>query len=116
MMLWESMLEDCTMLDKKTTEDGLGGFTTEWVEGAKFRAAVVKNNTMQAKIAEKSGVTEVYQVTVAKGTPLEFHDVFRRESDGLTFRITSNIKDSESPAVASFAMGQVSAERWDLND
>lgn len=116
MMLWESMLEDCTMLDKKTTEDGLGGFTTEWVDGAKFRAAVVKNNTMQAKIAEKSGVTEVYQVTVAKGTPLDFHDVFRRESDGLVFRVTTNIRDSETPAVASFQFGQVSAERWELTN
>lgn len=114
--LFEKMMEDCTMLDRKTSEDGLGGFTSEWIDGAKFRAAVVKNSTIQAKIAEKNGVTEVYRVTVSKGTPLDFHDVFRRDSDGATFRVTSNIKDSETPAVASFQFGQVDAERWELTN
>lgn len=116
MMLWEEFLEDCTMLDKTTVEDGLGGYTIKWVDGAKIRAAVTKNSSMQAKIAEKQGVTEVYEVTVKKGTPLAFHDVFRRDSDGSIFRVTSNIKDSETPAVASFQIGQVSAERWELTE
>lgn len=114
MMLFETMMEDCTMLDKMTKADGLGGFKTDWADGATFRAAVVKNNTLDAKVAEKSGVTELYTVTVKKGTPLAFHDVFRRDSDGVIFRVTSNIKDSESPSVASFKIGQVSAERWKL--
>lgn len=110
--LIDSMYEDCTMLDKRSAPDGLGGFTTKWTDGATFKAAVVKNNTLDATVAEKQGVTEVYKVTVPKGTPLAFHDVFRRNSDGTTFRVTSNIKDSESPKVATFAIGQVSAERW----
>lgn len=113
MALYESMMESCTMLDKKTVADGLGGFETKWQEGAVFKAAIVKDNTTVGKIAEKNGVTEVYTVTVAKGTPLAFHDVFKRAKDGLTFRVTSNITDSESPDVATFAIGQVSAERWD---
>lgn len=114
MMLWESMMEDCTMVDRKTVEDGLGGFTTEWSDGAKFRAAVTKNTTLQAKMAEKAGVTELYQVTVKKGTPLQFHDIFRRESDGTIYRVTSNIQDSETPASAGLQMGKVDAERWEL--
>lgn len=114
MMLFEEFMEDCTMLDKKTKADGLGGFKNEWTDGATFRAAVVKDNTLDAKVAEKSGVTELYTITVKKGTPLVFHDVFRRNSDGAIFRVTSNIKDSESPSAASFQIGQVSAERWKL--
>lgn len=114
MRLFESMMEDCTMLDKRSEPDGLGGFTTEWTDGAPFKAAVVKNNSMEAKVAEKQGVTELYQVTVPKGTPLEYHDVFRRESDGAVFRITSNVKDSETPNAATFQFGQASAERWEL--
>lgn len=102
------------MMDKKSASDGAGGFTTSLVDGAKFRAAIVKNNSMDAKIAEKQGVTELYTITVNKGTPLQYHDVFRRDSDGATFRVTSNIKDSESPSVATFSIGHVSAERWDL--
>jgi len=114
MRLFEKMMEDCTMLDKKSKADGLGGFKNTWEDGAKFKAAIVKNNTLEAKVAEKSGVTELYTITVAKGTPLVFHDVIRRNSDGAIFRVTSNIKDSEAPSVASFQIGQVSAERWEL--
>lgn len=114
MSLIDVMMEDCTMLDKRTVADGLGGFTTEWVDGAEFRAAVVKDSTMAARVAEKQGVTELYTVTVDKGLSLQYHDVFRRQSDGAIFRVTSNIVDSETPSVATFQIGQVTAERWEL--
>lgn len=113
-MLIDTMKEACTMLDKRTVADGLGGFTTAWTDGAAFDAAIIKDDTMQARVAEKQGVTEVYTVTVDKSLPLAYHDVFRRNSDGATFRVTSNIIDSKTPAVASFQFGQVTAERWDL--
>lgn len=113
-MLIDTMKEACTMLDKQTVSDGMGGFKTRWVDGATFQAAIIKDNTIQARVAEKQGVTEVYTVTVDKSLPLAFHDVFRRDSDGATFRVTSNIVDSKTPKVASFQFGQVSAERWEL--
>lgn len=113
-MLIDTMKEACTMLDKQTVADGMGGFKTRWVDGATFLAAIVKDNTIQARVAEKQGVTEVYTVTVDKALPLAFHDVFRRDSDGATFRVTSNIVDSKTPKVASFQFGQASAERWEL--
>ncbi len=69
---------------------------------------------MQARIAEKQGVTEVYTVTVARGIPLAYHDVFRRNSDNQIFRVTSNIKDSEAPDASTIRIGQVTAERWEL--
>ena len=114
MSLIDVMMEECVMLDKRTVSDGLGGFNYEWVDGAEFRAAVIKNNSMEARVAEKQGVTELYTVTVDKGLVLQYHDVFRRMSDGLTFRVTSNIRDSETPSVATFQIGQVTAERWEL--
>lgn len=114
MSLIDVMMEDCVMVDRRTVPDGLGSFSYEWVDGAQFRAAVIKNNTLEAKVAEKQGVTELYTVTVDKGIVLQYHDVFRRLSDGLTFRVTSNVRDSETPSVATFQIGQVSAERWEL--
>lgn len=114
MSLIDVMMEECVMMDKRTVPDGLGGFTHEWQEGAPFRAAVIKDSTLAARVAEKQGVTEVYTVTVDKGLALQYHDVFRRVSDGYTFRVTSNITDSETPTVATFQIGQVSAERWEL--
>ena len=114
MSLIDEMKEACVMLDKRTVSDGMGGFTVTWVDGAGFSAAIVKNSTMQARMAEKQGVTELYTVTVDKGTTLDFHDVFKRSGDNAVFRVTSNIVDSETPARASFQIGQVTAERWVL--
>jgi head-tail adaptor len=112
-LITEAMTE-CTMLDKRTVPDGQGSYTQEWVDGAQFSAAIVKDSSMQARMAEKQGVSEVYTVTVNKGTPLDYHDVFRRDSDGSIFRVTSNITDSETPQRASFQIGQVTAEKWVL--
>ena len=114
MRLYEEAMETCAMQDRRTVADGLGGFTYEWTNGAEFSAAIVKNNTLDARIAEKQGVTELYTVTVGKGVSLEYHDVFKRLRDGAIFRVTSNITDSETPARATFQIGQVTAERWEL--
>ena len=114
MRLYEEQMESCAMMDRQTVPDGVGGFTYQWTQGATFKAAIVKNNTLDAKLAEKQGVTEVFTITVDKGLALEFHDVFKRLRDGVIFRVTSNIVDSETPAHASFQFGQVSAEKWEL--
>jgi hypothetical protein len=114
MSLIDVMKETCVMLDRSTVSDGLGGFVHSWTEGAEFQAAVVKDNTLAARVAEKQGVTEVYTVTVDKGIQLQYHDVFRRVEDGAVFRVTSNVTDSETPSVATFQIGQVTAERWEL--
>lgn len=114
MSLIDTMKTPCTMIDKQTISDGMGGTVTQWVDGAKFDAAVIKDSSMNARIAEKQGVTEVYTVTTGKNVQLDFHDVFRRDSDGAVFRVTSNVTDSRTPDVASFQVGQVTAERWVL--
>lgn len=114
MSLIDTMKVACTMIDKTTVADGQGGTTQAWVDGAKFDAAIIKDSSMQARMAEKQGVTEVYTVTVGKNVQLDFHDVFRRDSDGAVFRVTSNITDSRTPKVASFQFGQVTAEKWVL--
>ena len=114
MNLIDVFKSECVMMDKASVPDGIGGFTYTWTEGAAFDAAIVKDNTLEARVAEKDGVTEVYTVTVAKTLPLGYHDVFKRKSDGQIFRVTSNVTDSKTPATATFAFGQVTAERWEL--
>ena len=104
----------CTMLEKKRIPDGQGGFTTGWADAGPFMAAIVKDNTLAARVAEKQGVTEVYTVTTPTGVGLELHDVCRRDSDGTIFRVTSNARDSRPPAIATFPFEQVTAERWEL--
>lgn len=114
MMLFDEYMTACVRLEKQPTPDGLGGFRYEWADGASFSAAVVKDTSVQIRPAEKAGLAEQYTVTVYKGTQLGFHDVFRRVSDGAVFRVTSNVTDSETPARASFGIGQVTAERWEI--
>lgn len=114
MSLVDEFKVPCVLLEKKRVADGEGGWTTTWVESAEFSAAIVRDTTMTARIAERDGVTNVYTVTTDVNAPLEFHDVFRRESDGQVFRVTSNGDDKVTPGRSSFQFSQSSAEEWVL--
>ena len=102
------------MLDKVTATDGYGGRITTWTDGASFNAAIVLDNSMEARTAEQQGVTAVYTVTTEKSWNLQYHEVFRRESDGKIFRVTSDGDDLKTPDSAGLNMRQVSAEDWEL--
>lgn len=112
-LLFEAM-DDCVMLDKRTVADGYGGYVTSWVDGAEFQAAIVLDNSIQARIAEKQGVTALYTITTNKIINLQYHDVFRRSSDNKVFRVTSDGDDKTTPASAALNMRQVSAEEWEI--
>lgn len=112
--LLDGMAEACTMIEKRTVPDGLGGFTNAWVDGAEFLAVIRKDDSIEAKLAEKQGVAEVYTIVVQKGLPLEYHDVLRREATGEIFRVTSNVADKQAPDASTLAIARVSAERWTL--
>lgn len=112
-LLSESMTK-CTYLVKTPVDDGYGGYDITWVDGVNFDAAIVLDNSMQARTAEKAGVTALYTVTTSKGINLQFHDVFRREEDKKIFRVTSDGDDKKTPNSASLNMRQVSAEEYIL--
>ena len=114
MSLLDEMKTACVMLDKRRIPDGEGGFTTTWSEGAKFIAAIILDSSIEARVAEKQGVTGLYTVTTDKNAKLEYHDVFKRLYDGKVFRVTSDGDDKQTPARASFQMSQVTAEEWEL--
>lgn len=114
MSLLSEAMESCIMMDKRVIDDGYGGYTTTYAEGVSFNAAIVLDSSLQAKIAEKQGVTGIYTITTPKALNLQFHDVFKRASDGKIFRVTSDGDDKKTPASASLNMRQVSAEEWSL--
>jgi head-tail adaptor len=114
MSLLAEAMENCTMLDRRTTPDGRGGFIVTWVDGAEIQAAVTFDTSMEARTGEAQGVKALYTVTTNKSTNLQYHDVFRRESDGKTFRVTSDGDDKKTPASATLNMRQVTAEEWTL--
>ena len=103
------------MIDKRTTPDGRGGYNTTWIEGASFKAAIVLNTSIEARAAEKAGVTALYTITTLKSMNLQYHDVIKRLSDNKIFRITSDGDDKKTPKGAALNMRQVSAEEWEIS-
>lgn len=114
MSLIDAFKEPCVIMNKAKVSDGEGGLKVEWQAGAGFDAAIVKDSSLEARIAEKEGLTNTYTVTTSPNAALEFHDVFKRVRDGQVFRVTSNGDDVRPPSVATFDFEQVSAEEWEL--
>lgn len=114
MSLLDEMKTTVCFLEKTRVPDGEGGFKTTWAEGAKFPAAVTLDTSIEARVAEKQGVTSVYTITTERTVVLEYHDVLKRLYDGKIFRVTSDGDDKAAPASASLNMRQVTAEEWSL--
>lgn len=114
MSLIDCMKSPCVFVEKKHTPDGSGGFHTEWVEGKRFDAAIVRDTSTEARIAEAAGTVETYTVTVSRSVHLEYHAVIKRLSDGKTFRITSDNAEKKTPVCTALDIAQSSAEAWRL--
>lgn len=114
MNLLENFKTPCVMMEQKTIPDGEGGETTVWSEGVSFDAAITFHSSLEARKAEKEGVTSLYTVTVEKGLSLKHHDVLKRLPDRKIFRVTSDEDDVQTPQMASFQFAQVTAEEWRL--
>ena len=110
MSLLDSAMEKCTFLIKTKVLDDYGGYSNAWVDGVEFDSAITFDSSMQARIAEKEGVTSRYTVTTRRSLTLQYNDYFRRERDGKLFHVTSDGDDVFSPASATLDMRQVQAE------
>lgn len=114
MSLMTEQMTDCVLYNKITTEDGYGGYISQYQDGAKFKASIVLDDSIEAKIAQQQGVKGVYTIITTKAITLEYHDVFKRLEDGKIFRVTSDGDDKKTPASAALDMRAVSAEEWRL--
>lgn len=112
-LLLEAM-DDCVLLNKQTAPDGYGGYISTYTDGAQFKAAVSFDTSLEARVADKQGVTSLYTVTTSRVMVLEYHDVFRRLSDGKIFRVTSDGDDKATPKSTALDMRVVTAEEWSI--
>lgn len=116
MSLLSDAMESCVLMDKRTEPDGYGGYVSNYVDGATFKAAIVFDSSIQARIADKQGVSSLYTITTPRAMVLEYHDVFRRVRDGKIFRVTSDGDDKFTPQRATLDMRQVTAEEYTINE
>jgi len=114
MSLVDEAMEVCTFMNKQVTPDGYGGYFTTWTSGAQFKAAIAFDTSIEARIGEASQEVGRYSVLTSKALTLEYHDVFRRESDGKIFRVTTDGDDNRTPNSAGLDLRYVEAEEWTL--
>lgn len=113
MSLIDGFSEEFVLMEKVRVPDGEGGFTTGWKDGVKFTGALTLDTSMQARMAEREGVTNVYTLTTSRAVLLDFHDVIKR-SNGNYYRITSDGLDKKTPIGAGLDLRQVTAEKWEV--
>ena len=61
MSLLDDFAHKCVLMEKKRTPDGAGGYITAWEEGAEFLNYQSLDTSMEARKAEKDGVTYAVQ-------------------------------------------------------
>lgn len=110
-----SLLEDyqraCVIMEKTREPDGAGGYYTTWAEGLFFFNHQALNTSMEARIAEKQGVTSVYTGLVEKSVPIEYGDYYKDIASGDTYRITSNPAEKEAPMSSTLEYKAFTAEK-----
>ncbi len=114
MPLFESMMVPCVLMEPKRTPDGSGGYSTTWEERERFRAAIIRDTSTEARIAEAAGTVEMYTVTTSRSVHLKYHAVIKRLTDGKTFRITSGNAEKCAPTCSRLDIAQANAEAWRL--
>ena len=114
MSLLDDFARTCVLMEKKRVPDGAGGYIVEWTEGAEFTNYQAMDTSMEARRAEKEGVTSLYSALVDKAVPIEYNDVFKDKSTAETYRVTSNPKDKRAPRSSTLPLKYFTAERWAL--
>lgn len=114
MSLLSEAMETCVYYTKTLVPDGYGGYNTAYLPSTEFNAAITFDTSIEARRADKEGVSSLYTVTTSRNLTLEYHDVFKRLRDGKIFRVTSDGDDKYTPQSASLDMRQVTAEEWEI--
>jgi len=114
MSLLDSFARPCVLMEKTRDPSPEGGWVTAWKEGASFKSYQYFDSSMEARMAQREGVTSVYSVLVDKDFPIEYNDAFKDLSTGATYRVTSRPKEKVAPASSSFNLKFFTAERWEL--
>lgn len=111
--LLNEITDKCEFMDRVTVRDPVGGTKSKWVAGAEFDAIIIQNSSIEATVAGAQLETSFYGVKTNRNVHFEYHDVFRRKSDGALFRITDDFQN-KTPGSSGIDMQLVMAEEWSI--
>lgn len=110
--LLDSVGTKYVLMEKKRMPDGEGGWLpTQWTEGAQFENYQALDTSMEARIAEKEGVTSVFSGLVKKDLPIQYGDYFKNTETGVVYRVTSDPDEKKAPKISSLDLKFFTAER-----
>lgn len=93
---------------------GIGGVGYAYTKGAEITIQLVPQEAQLQQVAQAITEKKMYTVCVNKGTILKKGQVFMRNKDNQTFRITESNIEHETPASAGLQFGYAKAEKWDI--
>lgn len=93
---------------------GIGDLQYAYSKGAVITVQLVPQQTLSAQVAQALTEKKLFTVCVNKGTILKQGQVFLRNSDNQTFRITESSSEHETPASAGLQFSYAKAEMWDI--
>lgn len=110
---------EITLLDETSSVSpdpygGIGGVDYSYNKGAVITVQLIPQETLGAQVAEAITEKKMYTVCVDKGIILKKGQVFMRNKDEETFRITESNVETETPASAGLQFSYAKAEKWEL--
>lgn len=115
MSLFEDSLEDFTFFMRQIVDNDRGGDGTTYIPAPNpIKASAVKNDSIEARKAEKDGVKNIYTIATKKNIVLTKNDVVQRRSDNKLFLITADATDMNTPKSAALNIRVVSAQEWEF--
>lgn len=110
-MALTDFFEEFKHMTVEEVTNGEGGYNETLIEGKSFFGAIATKQNIQVKLAEKEGIKPIFTIMANKENILKFDMVIKRIKTNELFKITSNSKDLESPAISDLNICKVSAER-----
>lgn len=114
MSLLSQTFEPFVFMEKTLVPDGFGGYTRRWTEGQTFTATANFQQSGVQTIADQMTERVNCIITTPRSVTLDKFDVIKRVSDGQTFRVLSDGKDTKTPRSATLDMRQSKAELWEV--
>lgn len=114
MSLLDAYKDECVLLVKTRTPDGQGGYTMGFTDGITFSGSFEYESGPEMLVAEQEGVSRVYRVYIDKTLNLDYHEAFRRLSDGQVFRVTNPGTGRHTPPSSMLNRRLIEVEKWEL--